>query len=304
MSAESIRGAPIAGALRRHLEPIVAAASRPPCLLNLVVGERGDSLAYLDALDRAAAKRGITSRRLQLDGDVGEAALCEAVIEAGADPAVDGLMLQMPLPPGIDRDRVTSHVPPAKDVDGVTRESLGAVLAGERRHTAPATAAAVVAILCSDERFTPAGRHVVVVGRSLVVGRPLAAMLTDRGAGGNATVTVCHTRTPDLGSMTRQAQILVAAAGVRHLITPDMVAPGAIVIDVGTHPIETEQGPSLTGDVHPDVAEVAGFLTPVPGGVGAVTTAVLMRHVVAAALAGGSAGGSAGDPASALEPAW
>jgi methylenetetrahydrofolate dehydrogenase (NADP+)/methenyltetrahydrofolate cyclohydrolase len=142
----------------------------------------------------------------------------------------------------------------------------------------------VVEILSSDERLSPAGRHVVVIGRSLVVGRPLAAMLTGYGTGGDATVTVCHSRTTDLAEQTLRADIVVVAAGSQHLLKPDMLRAGAIVIDVGTHPVEIDGRWTLAGDVHPDVAEVAGFLTPVPGGVGTVTTAVLMRHVAAAAL--------------------
>ena len=293
MTAVSVRGAPIAKGVRAQVDALVATAERPPCLVNVVVGERGDSLAYLDALDRAAAKRGMTSRRTVLPVDASEDDICQAVTAAADDATVDGLMIQMPLPAAIDRDRVTACVPAAKDVDGVTRQSLGHVLAGQRQHTAPATAASVVEILASDEALDPAGRHVVVVGRSLVVGRPLAAMLTTKGPAGNATVTVCHTRTPDLTVHTRQADILVAAAGVKHLITAEHVAPGAVVVDVGTHSIEKPDGTwGLTGDVHPDVAEVAGWLTPVPGGVGTLTTALLMRHVAAAACPG------------VLEPAW
>lgn len=293
MTAEPVRGAPVAKAIRLQLGDALAAARRAPRLLNVVVGQRGDQLAYLDALDRAASKLGLTSGRLQLPEDASQAALIECVTEAGRDPDVDGLMIQLPLPAGLDRHAVTAAVPAAKDVDGASLSSLGSVLAGERRHTAPATAAAVVELLSSRPELSPRGKHVVVVGRSLVVGRPLAAMLVARGQGGDGTVTLCHTATPDLLAVTRRAQIVVAAAGVKHLITPDHVAPGAIVIDVGTHAVEAPDGSStLTGDVHPEVAEVAGFLTPVPGGVGTVTTAVLMRHVVAAALPG------------ALEPAW
>lgn len=292
MTAESVRGGPIAARLRKQVEAVIGAAGMAPRLVNVVVGEQEASLAYLDSMDRAAAKRGITSERRCLPEDVGQAALAEAVVDLGQDRNVHGVMIQMPLPAHLDAGAVTALLPPAKDVDGCTGQSLGAVLSGQRTHTAPATAAAVVEILASDERLSPAGRHVVVLGRSLVVGRPLAAMLTARGPGGDATVTVCHSRTPDLAEHTRRADIVVVAVGRQHLLTPEMVRPGAIVIDVGTHAVETDSGWGLTGDVHPDVAEVAGFLTPVPGGVGTVTTAVLMRHVTAAAL-----------PDS-LDPAW
>lgn len=292
MTAELIRGAPVAGALRRAVSAAIEASSVTPCLVNVVVGDAGASAAYLGALDKAAEKRGIESRRAKFPADVGQAALAEAVDGLAADPGVHGLMLQLPLPKGLDAGPVTARLPAAKDVDGLTRHSLGAVLAGERRHTAPATAAAVVELLTSDERLSPAGRHVVIVGRSLVVGRPLAAMLGGYGSGGDATVTVCHSRTPELAEQTLRGDIIIVAAGSQHLLTPEMVRPGAIVIDVGTHAIEVDGRWTLTGDVHPDVAEVAGFLSPVPGGVGTVTTAVLMRHVAAAALPG------------ALPPAW
>lgn len=286
MTAELVRGAPIASDLRRQVATVIEQASVSPCLVNVVVGDASASASYLDALDKAAAKHGITSRRENLPADVDQGVLAERVSALGADSAVDGLMIQLPLPAGLDARPVTRLVPAAKDVDGLTMDSLGAVLAGERRHTAPATAAAVVEILTSDDRLSPAGKHVVVIGRSLVVGRPLAAMLTNYGSGGDATVTVCHSRTPDLAGQTLGADIVVVAAGSQHLLTPEMVRPGATVIDVGTHAVEVDGRWTFSGDVHPDVAEVAGFLTPVPGGVGTVTTALLMRHVAAAALPG------------------
>lgn len=287
MPAVLVKGAPLAAAIRGAVSEAVARAGVSPVLVNVVVGDLSASASYLDALDRAAGACGLVSRRVELPADVGQAALHECVQGLAADPGVHGLMLQQPLPAGLDARAVTAALPPSKDVDGLTEASLGAVLAGHRRHTAPATAAAVVEILSSRPELDPAGRAVAIVGRSLVVGRPLAAMLTDNGPGGNATVTVCHTRTADLGSVTRAADIVVVAAGRRHLLQPDMVAPGAVVVDVGTHAEQTAEGKwTLAGDCHPDVAEVAGFLTPVPGGVGPVTTAILMRHVAAAALPG------------------
>ena len=217
----------------------------------------------------------------------------EGTEELGADPDVHGLMIQFPLPRDVDARAVAARVPPAKDVDGLTVESLGAVFAGEPRHTAPATAAACLELLLSDPACDPAGKEVCVIGRSLVVGRPVAAMLAGTGPGGHATVTMCHRGTQDTPAHARAADILVVAAGAKHLVRPDWVKPGAIVVDVGTHAELGEDGKwVLHGDVHPDVAEVAGRLTPVPGGVGPVTNAVLMRHVAAAALP------------EAFEPAW
>jgi len=283
MAAEWLNGAPLANALRQQVTEALTAAGVRPLLVAIVAGDDPASLSYLDSLDKAAARRHIDTRRLQLDADISQEALCEVVREAGRDPAVHAVMVQFPLPDGVDRQAVTDCIPPAKDVDGLGTHALGTLLAGERRHTAPATAAAVVEILASDPRLDPAGKDVVIVGRSLVVGKPLAAMLSSAGRGGQATVTLCHSRTRDLATHARRADVLVVAVGQRHMITADMVRPGAVVIDVGTHPIERDGRWTLDGDVHPDVASVAGYLTPVPGGVGAVTTAVLMRHVAAAA---------------------
>ncbi|MDG2148961.1 MAG: bifunctional 5,10-methylenetetrahydrofolate dehydrogenase/5,10-methenyltetrahydrofolate cyclohydrolase [Planctomycetota bacterium] len=292
MSAEMLRGAPVASALRKQVIAVIEANKVQPCLANIVVGENPAAGSYLDSLDKAASKRGIATRRLKLDEAVTQDELCEAVVEAGRNQSIHGLMIQFPLPQGIERQHVTDLIPSARDVDGLTTESLGAVLAGSQRHTAPATAAAVCEILASDERLDPCGRTVTVVGRSLVVGRPLSAMLTASLPGGNATVTTCHSRSQNLAEHTRQADIVVMAVGRRHMLTPDMVKPGAIVIDVGTHPVERDGKWTLDGDVHPDVEGVAGFMTPVPGGVGIVTTAVLMRHVAAAACPG------------VMKPAW
>ena len=296
MSAELLKGAPLAGALRREVVAAIESAGVTPCLANIIVGDDGAAGSYLDSLDKAASKRGIATRRIRLDEDISESCLCEAVTEAGNDADIHGLMIQFPLPDGIDRQRVTDLIPAAKDVDGLTTTSLGSVMAGERRHTAPATAAAVVEILATggedNPALDPSGKHITIVGRSLMVGRPLAAMLGAPIYGGQATVTVCHSRTQHLEVHTQRADIVVMAVGQRHMLTPAMVKPGAVVVDVGTHPVERDGKWTLDGDVHPDVEEKAGYLTPVPGGVGIVTTAVLMRHVAAAACP------------DQLEPAW
>ncbi len=287
MAAEPVKGAPITARIRQQVG--LALQAHPgvrPCLVNLVIGADGASLAYLAAIDRACAKAGLQSRRLALPADATEAQAAAALAALADDPQVHALMLQLPLPRHLDAARLAALVPPDKDVDGISRAALGAVLAGERRHRAPCTAAAVAEILASDPRLLPSGRDVCIVGRSLVVGRPLAAMLAAPGPDGNATVTLCHTRTRDLAAHTRRADIVVVAAGVRGLLKPDMLRPGAAVIDVGTHPVEGPDGPTLVGDADPSLAEVAGLLTPVPGGVGPVTTAVLLRHVTAAALPG------------------
>ena len=284
MAAELIRGAPVASRIREQVAAALGGAR--PCLVNLAVGPDGASLAYLDAIDRACATAGLQSRRELLPANAPTSAVLGALEALAADPDVHGLMIQFPLPKSVDAGAVTALVPPSKDVDGITRASLGAVLAGERRHVAPCTAAAVMEILASDPRLSPEGREVCVVGRSLVVGRPLAAMLAAPVPGAQATVTLCHTKTKDLAAHTRRADIVVVAAGVRGMLKADMLRPGAIVVDVGTHPVEGKDGPTLAGDADPAVAEIAGFLTPVPGGVGPVTNAVLLRHVTAAARPG------------------
>lgn len=278
-----LKGAPVAKSIRDQVSEALASRRLRPRLVNVVCGELPASASYLDALDRLSAKVGIASTVRRLAEDAPQAEVVAAVTELGADDTVHGVMVQFPLPDGVDARAVAGAVPPAKDVDGLTEASLGAVLAGERRHTAPATAAAVIELLVSRPECDPAGREVVVIGRSLVVGRPLAAMIMDRGPGGNGTVTVCHRATPDLPAIARRADVLIVAAGQAQLVRAHWVKPGAVVIDVGTHPVTGEGGRTLVGDVHAEVAEVAGWLTPVPGGVGPVTNAVIMRHVAAAA---------------------
>ncbi len=282
-AAALLKGAPVAKRIKAQVSDVVASLDTPPCLLNVLVGHNEAALSYLGSIDKLAARLGIDSRRVELPADVDTEDLCRAVTEQGADPSVHALMVQFPLPKGLDRARVAACIPPAKDVDGATIESLGAVLAGQRRHTAPATAAAVVELLASEPACDPEGKDVVIIGRSLVVGRPLGVMLGGPGSTANGTPTICHRRSPDVPAKARRADVLVVAAGVRGLVTREWVKPGAVVVDVGTHPIETEDGWTLVGDVDPTVAEVAGWFTPVPGGVGPVTNAVLMRHVAAAA---------------------
>ncbi len=281
-----IKGAPLATAIREQVRAALAARGVTPCLVNIVVGTQPASRSYLDAIDAAAGKLGISTRRVELPADADEAAVIAAVAQQGRDAMVHGLMVQTPLPSGMSLARVAAAIPAHKDVDGLTLASLGAVLAGERRHTAPCTAAAVAELLASDARLSPEGRDVVIVGRSLVVGRPLAAMLAAPLPGAQATVTLCHTRTADLAAHTRRAAIIVVAAGVAGMLKAAHVRPGALVVDVGTHPVERDGRHTLVGDADASVAGVAGFLTPVPGGVGPVTSAILMRHVTAAALPG------------------
>jgi methylenetetrahydrofolate dehydrogenase (NADP+)/methenyltetrahydrofolate cyclohydrolase len=231
---------------------------------------------YVRSLQRQAGRVGVET---QVDHWLGEApasAVLDRLTELSADPAVHGIICQTPLPPGLTPAGAGAEIAVAKDVDGANPASLGGVAAGVPGAFAPATAAAVMEIL-AHEGIDPAGRPAVVVGRSTVVGKPAALLLL----AASATVTVAHSRTRDLAAVCQRAEILVVAAGRPHLIGPDHVAPGAVVIDVGTN--ATGDG-GLTGDVDTAaVAPIATAVTPVPGGVGPVTTALLMRHTVRAA---------------------
>jgi methylenetetrahydrofolate dehydrogenase (NADP+) / methenyltetrahydrofolate cyclohydrolase len=256
----------------------LAATGRPPRLTVVVATDDEATAWYVRSIASAAVKAGIGCEVEDL-GPQATAAGIEAQLRAlSRDPTVDGIILQTPLPGGVRLAELAAAIDPAKDVDGANPVSLGRLMTGLPAF-APATAEAVLRLL-DHHRVPLEGRRAVVVGRSAVVGKPVAHLLLDR----NATVTICHSRTRDLAAVTAEAEVLVVAAGRIGMIGPDYVAPGATVIDVGTN--ATPDG-GLAGDVDPKVAEVAGGLTPVPGGVGPVTTALLLRHVADAAAARG-----------------
>ncbi|MGH3233204.1 MAG: bifunctional 5,10-methylenetetrahydrofolate dehydrogenase/5,10-methenyltetrahydrofolate cyclohydrolase [Streptosporangiaceae bacterium] len=261
----------------------LTAAGRPPRLVVVTATADEASAWYVRLLATAAAKAGIACDVTDLipnDPDRPEsqaataAGIRDALTTLSGDPAVHAILLQTPLPAGTPLAELAGFIDPAKDVDGANPVSLGRLMTGLPGF-APATAAAVLALL-DHYQVALSGRRAVVVGRSAVVGKPVAQLLLAR----DATVTVCHSRTRDLAGVTASAEILVVAAGRAGLIGPGHVAPGAVVIDVGTNALA---GDGLAGDVVPSVAEVAGALSPVPGGVGPVTTALLLRHVVEAA---------------------
>jgi methylenetetrahydrofolate dehydrogenase (NADP+) / methenyltetrahydrofolate cyclohydrolase len=262
-----------AGAAARAAE--LTAAGRQPRLAAVTATGDEASGAYVRSIANAASKGGIACDVLRTTTAAGVSA---TLAQLADDPEVHGVMLQTPLPDGALLADLARAIPPAKDVDGASPESLGRVVAGLPAF-APATAEAVLALL-DHYHVELRGRHAVVVGRSVVVGKPTAHLLLDR----HATVTICHSRTPDLAAITRQADVLVVAAGRVGLIGPDHVSPATTVIDVGTN---ASADGRLTGDVDPAVAGVAAALSPVPGGVGPVTTALLLRHVVEAAAAVG-----------------
>jgi methylenetetrahydrofolate dehydrogenase (NADP+)/methenyltetrahydrofolate cyclohydrolase len=254
-------------------EALIAAGRRPR--LAVVVATADESTHwYVRSIATAAGKVGIDCDIVDLGDAVDGAEIVAALRRLSDDASVHGIILQTPLPAGLSLARAAQAIDPAKDVDGANPVSLGR-LAASLPAFAPATARAVVELL--DHHDVPiAGREVAVVGRSTVVGKPLAHLLLDR----NATVTVCHSRTADLAAVTRRAEVLVAAVGRAALIEVGHVGPGAVVVDVGTN--ATDDG-SLLGDVDPAVGEHAAGLTPVPGGVGPVTTALLLEHTVRAA---------------------
>ena len=249
-------------------------AGSQPRLAVVTANGDGGSAAYVRSIANAAAREGIACDVARTTTVAG---IVAALTQLADDPEVHGIILQTPLPQGANLAGLASAIPPGKDIDGASPESLGRLAAGLPTF-APATAEAVLALL-DHYQVELHGRHAIVVGRSVVVGKPAAHLLLDR----HATVTICHSRTADLAAITRQADVLVAAAGRAGLIGADYVSPGTTVIDVGTN--ATPDG-GLAGDVDPAVAAVEGVeLTPVPGGVGPVTTALLLRHVVAAAAA-------------------
>ena len=244
-------------------------------LATVLVGDDPASDVYIGLKHRAASEAGIDAIDRRLPADVPESEVVDLVSELNADPEIDGVLVQTPLPDHLDEARVTSLVDPAKDVDGLTHENAGRLLLG-RPGLVPATALGIMHLL--DEYSVPLeGAHAVVLGRSPIVGKPVAQLLLHA----NATVTVCHTRTRDLERHTLSADVLVVAIGVPAFVGPDMVKAGAAVIDVGI----TRTDAGLVGDVEPAVAQVAGHLTPVPGGVGPMTIALLLRNTVQAARA-------------------
>jgi methylenetetrahydrofolate dehydrogenase (NADP+)/methenyltetrahydrofolate cyclohydrolase len=279
MTARRLTGAPVAQRLRAETEDNVTTLRRRgvvPGLAVVVATDNEATLWYVRSIARAADKAGVHCTVVDLGADAGEDELASTLALLSADEDVHGIILQTPLPPGVDGDGLVSRISAAKDVDGANPLSLGRLTVGQNAF-APATARAVVEILEHYE-VPLAGRHVSVVGRSAVVGKPLLQLLLQR----DATVTVCHSRSRPLERYTSEAEIVVAAVGRPGLLTGEHVRSGAVVIDVGTNVLDNGD---LVGDVEPtSTTEVAAALTPVPGGVGTVTTALLVLHTTQAAL--------------------
>lgn len=290
MSAQIISGKDIANEIRGELTTEVARlkdeAGVTPGLATVLLGDDPASQMYVGMKNKAAAAMGIHSRQITLPVDTPEDELLGVVAGLNADPEIHGILVQLPLPEHIDEGRVIEAIDPSKDVDGFHPMSVGRLATGSGDFFAPCTPAGIIEML-TRSGHDPAGKHVVVVGRSNIVGRPLASLLMRKAPGGNATVTVCHSRTPDLGAVTRTADILVVATGRPEMITADMVAPGAVVIDVGTNRVEDEtreKGYRVCGDVlFDEVAQIAAAISPVPGGVGPMTITMLLSNTVRSA---------------------
>ena len=291
MSARIIDGNAIGKAIREELKAEVAqlkARGVTPGLTVVIVGEDPASHVYVRMKGKAADELGMKSDTIRLPATTPEAELLALVDRLNADPMVHGILVQMPLPKPLSGEKVIDRIDPRKDVDGFHPVNVGKMVIGDPTGFRPCTPWGVIELL-RRAGVDPSGKHAVVVGRSMIVGKPVANMLMQKAKGANATVTVCHTGTPkaELPRFTRDADILVVAAGSPESVTGDMIKPGAVVIDVGVNRVDdptTEKGYRLTGDVHfASAKEVAGAITPVPGGVGPMTIAMLMTNTVQAA---------------------
>jgi len=278
MTALILDGKATAAEVRAHLAHRVAALRErgiTPGLGTVLVGDDPGSHAYVGGKHRDCAEVGIASIRVDLPADTSQDRLEAEIARLNTDPAVTGYIVQLPLPAHVDANRILELMDPMKDADGLHPMNLGRLVLGVSAPL-PCTPRGIVELLRAYD-VPIAGAHVVVIGRGVTVGRPLGLLLTRRSE--NATVTLCHTGTRDLAAEVGRADIVVAAAGVPHLITPSMVMPGAAVLDVGI--TRTDSG--LVGDVDPAVQEVAGWFAPMPGGTGPMTRAMLLQNVVEAA---------------------
>jgi methylenetetrahydrofolate dehydrogenase (NADP+)/methenyltetrahydrofolate cyclohydrolase len=281
MSARILDGKATAAAIRADLARRVgelASHGRTPGLATVLAGDDPGSRIYVNAKHRDCAQVGIASIRRDLPADASQQQVEDVVDELNADPACTGYIVQLPLPPGLDPQRVLHRMDPAKDADGLHPVNLGRLVLGEPGPL-PCTPHGITVLLRRYE-VPIAGAEVTVIGRGITVGRSLGLLLSRRSE--NATVTLCHTGTKDLAAHTRSADIVVVAAGQPGLLTAEMIRPGAAVLDVGI----TRTAAGLVGDVSPAVAEVAGYLAPMPGGVGPMTRAMLLANVVEAAELG------------------
>lgn len=289
MPARLIDGTEIARAMRAELTPRIAelkARGVTPGLAVVLVGDNPASEVYVRMKGKACEEAGLYSETIKLPATATEAELDAVIDRLNADPRIHGMLVQLPLPKQIDTNRALHRILPCKDVDGFHPENVGKLASGDRTAFRPATPFGVQQMLVKSG-VEIKGAHAVIVGRSNIVGRPMAALLLQDGPGGNATVTVCHSRTRDLPAVTRLADILIVAMGKPRFVTADMIRPGAVVIDVGVNRVEdasAKRGYRLVGDVDFEPARaVASAITPVPGGVGPMTITMLLYNTVQAA---------------------
>jgi methylenetetrahydrofolate dehydrogenase (NADP+) / methenyltetrahydrofolate cyclohydrolase len=288
MSARILDGTAIAQAIRAEVAEEVAHLSRngrKPGLAAVLVGEDPASTVYVRSKGKACEEAGMLSVTLRLPASTSEAELLETVDRLNADAQIHGILVQLPLPRHINSEKVLRRIDPAKDVDGFHPVNVGKLVVGDATAFRPATPYGVQQMLIRSGIETR-GAHAVIVGRSNIVGRPMANLLIQQGPGGDATVTVCHSRTRDLPAITRTADIVIAAIGKAEFVTPDMVRPGAVVIDVGINRVDDPSRPRgyrLVGDVaYEPVSRIASAITPVPGGVGPMTIAMLLQNTLQA----------------------
>ncbi len=291
MSARVIDGKAIGKTVRADVAVEVAGLREQgvvPGLTVVLVGENSASQVYVRMKGRACDEAGMKSEILRLPDTTTQDELLAAIDRLNADPTVHGMLVQLPLPDRIAEQEILLRIDPRKDVDGFHPVNVGKLVLGDPTGFRPATPYGVQEMLIRSGIET-SGAHAVIVGRSNIVGKPMANLLIQKGPAGNATVTVCHSRTKDIGAVTREADILIVAIGKPEVITAAMVKPGAVVIDVGINRVDDatkEKGYRLVGDVaYQEVAEVASAITPVPGGVGPMTIAMLLKNTLQAAKA-------------------
>jgi methylenetetrahydrofolate dehydrogenase (NADP+) / methenyltetrahydrofolate cyclohydrolase len=289
LPAKLIDGTEIARAMRAELAPQIAALKASgvtPGLAVVLVGDNPASEVYVRMKGKACEEAGLYSETIKLPATTTEAELDAVIDRLNADPKVHGMLVQLPLPKQINTNRALHRIVPAKDVDGFHPENVGKLASGDPTAFRPATPYGVQQLLVRSGVETK-GAHAVIVGRSNIVGRPMAALLLQDGPGGNATVTVCHSRTRDLPAVARLADILIVAMGKPRFVTADMIRRGAVVIDVGVNRVEdpsAKRGYRLVGDVDfAPACQVASAITPVPGGVGPMTITMLLYNTVQAA---------------------
>ncbi len=283
---EIIDGNQVASSLIAELKAEVSAApGRKPCIALVRVGDDPASVSYVKKKQATAAEIGMESRLLLPPVTISQAELGALIDQLNADPTVDGILVQSPLPKGLDEVAIFRRISAEKDVDGFHTLNLGKLAQEDETGFVACTPAGIMELL-QRANVSLAGKHVVVLGRSLIVGKPAALLAVQRKAWANATVTICHSQTANLPALTRQADVLIAAIGKAEFVTADMVKPGAVVIDVGVNRVPDatkKSGYRLTGDVHfPSVSPLCAKITPVPGGVGPMTVAMLMKNTVKA----------------------